>query len=416
MNTKNVLPAAHSKWLKSAGLQRLFDLLDGNGEQTRVNGGAVRNSILGETIGDVDLSTTLEPEAVMARLNKAGIKTVATGLSHGTITAVIDRKSYEITTLRSDIETDGRHAVVAFGRDWAEDAKRRDLTMNALYCDRHGKLYDPLGGYQDLVDRNVRFIGDAGERIEEDYLRILRFFRFFAQYGSFRPDSEGLKACARMKGGIFKLSAERVWMELKKILSVDDPSRALLWMRTTGVLGVALSETDKWGIDFISDRISAEQDLAWPIDPLARLQVMVPPLEEKMTGLANRLRLSKAEKRRLVDWTRSLLPGSDISELELAKLLYQGEPQAICDRIRNEIIRQKHRGREEDGALVKAEKFVKLLDYAENWKRPSFPLKGKDLVAGGMGSGPKMGEKLKRYEQQWIASGFTLTKQELLKD
>ena len=414
MTSDLMLQPEHSGWLQTPGLQRLFDLLDDSDEQTRVIGGAVRNSVLGEKIGDVDLATTLHPEQVMERLKKTDIKTIATGLSHGTLTAVVDHHSYEITTLRSDIETDGRHAVVAFGRSWQEDANRRDLTMNALYCDRHGKIYDPLNGYEDLLARRVRFIGDASERIEEDYLRILRFFRFFAQYGEGRPDGDGLKACAKLKSGIAKLSVERVWMELKKILRVSDPARALLWMRTTGVLSMALNESDKWGIDFVGDRINAEQDLGWSSEPLERLQVMVPPVADKMSELAKRLRFSKSEARRMVEWAKAILPPADISEMNLAKLLYQGEPQAIGDRVRNEIVRQRHIAREKDEALLLAAKYVKLLDQVEKRQRPVFPLQGKDLVKAGMGSGPKMGEKLKRLEQKWVDSGFSLGKKELL--
>ena len=181
------IPKKNSIWLQSDGLQKLFEILQADGEEVRVNGGAVRNSLLGEEIGDVDLSTTLVPQGVLERLKKAGVKAIATGLEHGTVTAVIDKTGYEITTLRKDIKTDGRHAVVEFGRDWTEDAMRRDLTMNALYCDAAGNVFDPLDGYEDLMARNVRFIGQASGRIEEDYLRILRFFRFFAQYGKGRP-------------------------------------------------------------------------------------------------------------------------------------------------------------------------------------------------------------------------------------
>ena len=401
-------------WLKTPGLQRVFDVLNIEGEETRVNGGAVRNSILGETIGDVDLSTTLLPDMVLQHLGDGGIKAIATGLSHGTITAIVDKKPYEITTLRSDIATDGRHATVAFGRSWSEDACRRDLTMNALYCDRGGKIFDPLTGYDDLISRRVRFIGDAGQRIEEDYLRILRFFRFFAQYGQGRPDGEGLKACARLKDGMAKLSVERVWMELKKILSVKDPSRALLWMRTTGVLTKALPESEKWGIDFIGDMMAAEQDLDWPIDVLARLQVMVPPLEDKMLGLANRLRLSKSEKKRLIAWTQVKLPSGNTGKRLLGEILYYGQPQAICDRIRNEIVRQRHIAREQETALVEAANYLNLYEQALSWRRPVFPIKGQDLVNVGKATGPDMGDILRKLERKWVESGFSLKRGELL--
>ncbi|MCF6320762.1 MAG: CCA tRNA nucleotidyltransferase [Rhizobiaceae bacterium] len=399
----------HCDWLKSAALQQLFDVLEEGGEEIRVNGGAVRNSLLGESIGDVDLSTTLLPDAVLKRLEAAKIKAVATGLAHGTVTAIIDKHPFEITTLRRDIETDGRRAVVSFGKDWLEDAKRRDFTMNALYCDRHGQIYDPLGGYDDLMARNVRFIGDAGERIGEDYLRILRFFRFFAQYGNGRPDGEGLKACARLKTGIPQLSAERVWMELKKIIGVGDPSRALLWMRTTGVLTTVLPESEKWGIDFIRDLIDAEQDLSWPVDVMTRLQMMVPPVVDKMADLAGRLRFSKAEKRRVVEWAEASLPEGGVEKDEFGKQLYWGSQPGICDRLRGEIVRQRHRA-------ANAEEWLELLDYAQRWKRPEFPLKGRDLEKSGMESGPKMGEVLKKLEKTWVASGFVTGKEELLRN
>ncbi len=414
MSEKLALLPEFSGWLNLPGLQNLFDILDKDGEETRVNGGAVRNSILGETIGDVDLSTTLTPDKVLQRLEDAGVKAIATGLSHGTITAVIDKHPYEITTLRSDIETDGRRAVVEFGRSWMEDAGRRDLTMNALYCDRHGNIFDPLGGYQDLLSRNVRFIGEASQRIEEDYLRILRFFRFFARYGEGRPDGDGLKACARLKDGISSLSVERVWMELKKILGVSDPSRALLWMRTTGVLTQTLPESEKWGIDFIADLVSAEQDLGWGVEMMARLQIMLPPNPEKMEELAARLKFSGLEKKRLLEWAKAELPNSAISKVELEQILYRDGRQAIHDRIRNEIVRQRHIARDNDEALVKAEKFANLLDWTTNWQRPVFPLKGRDLRKAGVNSGPQMGEELKRLEDEWVESGFLMSRKELL--
>ncbi len=414
MSKKLTLPSEYSGWLNLAGLQKLFEILERGGEETRVNGGAVRNSILGETIGDVDLSTTLTPDKVLQRLEEAGVKAIATGLSHGTITAVIDNHAYEITTLRSDIETDGRRAVVEFGRSWVEDAGRRDLTMNALYCDRYGNVFDPLDGYQDLVSRNVRFIGEASQRIEEDYLRILRFFRFFARYGEGRPDGEGLKACARLKEGISSLSAERVWMELKKILSVRDPARALLWMRTTGVLTQTLPESEKWGIDFVSDLISAEQNLGWDVDIMARLQIMLPPNPEKMEELAGRLKFSRVEKKRLLEWVKAELPNSAISKIDLEKIIYRDGKKAIHDRLRNEIVRQRHIARETDDALVKAEKFINLLGWTSNWQRPVFPLKGRDLRKAGVDSGPKMGEELKRLEEEWVDSGFLMSRAELL--
>ena len=408
------IPKKNSIWLQSDGLQKLFEILQGDGEEVRVNGGAVRNSLLGEEIGDVDLSTTLVPERVLERLKKAGVKAIATGLEHGTVTAVIDKTGYEITTLRKDIKTDGRHAVVEFGRDWKEDAKRRDLTMNALYCDAAGNVFDPLEGYEDLMARNVRFIGRASERIEEDYLRILRFFRFFAQYGKGRPDGEGLKACAKLKSGISELSAERIWAEFGKILTVGDPSRALLWMRTTGVLTTALPESEKWGIDFLGDLIGAENDLSWSADKMVRLQVIVPPVADTMAQLSKRLRFSNKQAARMREWAKSGVPAENTSETNMAKLLYRGTQLGICDRLRCEVVRQRHIAVEQDGALEKAAKFTRLLNFAEQWARPLFVLKGRDLEAAGMEAGPEMGQALKRLEELWVDSDFAMSKSQLL--
>ena len=198
-----------------------------------------------------------------------------------------------MTTLRRDVETDGRHAIVHFTTDWREDAARRDFTMNALYCDATGEVLDPLGGLADLRAGRVRFIGEAEDRIREDYLRILRFFRFFAWYGSGRPDAEGLKACARLKSGIATLSAERVWAELKRLLSAPDPTRALLWMRTTEVLQKVLPES--WGIDAVHRLVAAERAEGWAPDPLLRLEAILPPHRARIDALAERLRLSRAE-------------------------------------------------------------------------------------------------------------------------
>ena len=213
------------------------------------------------------MASVLEPEAVIEKAEAAGLKAVPTGIDHGTVTLVAHGRPVEVTTLRADVETDGRRAVIRYTQDWSEDAGRRDFTMNALYCDPDGTLFDPLGGLDDLLARRVRFIGAAEDRIREDYLRILRFFRFFAFYGHGRPDAEGLKACVRLKSGIALLSAERIWSELKRILEAPDPSRALLWMRTTEVLQTALPEC--WGIDAIHPLIAATDQSSSAENPMA---------------------------------------------------------------------------------------------------------------------------------------------------
>ncbi|HCL64495.1 MAG TPA: CCA tRNA nucleotidyltransferase, partial [Rhizobium sp.] len=269
-------------WFRDPALRRVLDLLNADGGEARVAGGAVRNSLMGIPVADIDIATTLEPQDVVERAAAAGIKAVPTGIDHGTVTLVTDGKGFEVTTLRRDIATDGRRATVAFGKDWQTDAERRDLTMNALYADAQGEVIDLVGGLADVEARTVRFIGDADERIAEDYLRILRFFRFFAHYGNGRPDTDGLKACARARSKLATLSAERIWAELKKLLSARDPGRALLWMRQSGVLSEILPETEKWGIDAIPGLVACEQALGWKPEPMLRLAAIVPKDAERL--------------------------------------------------------------------------------------------------------------------------------------
>ncbi|MEN9896185.1 MAG: hypothetical protein RIR97_2037, partial [Pseudomonadota bacterium] len=300
-----MISVAEASWFKDPKLKRIFTVLTADGGDVRVVGGAVRNSLLGEPVADVDLATTLLPETVIALANKAGIKSVPTGLAHGTVTLVLEGKPFEVTTLRRDAATDGRHAEVVFSTDWQEDANRRDFTINALYATVDGDVIDLVGGLADLETRTVRFIGDASQRIAEDYLRILRYFRFFAFYGSGRPDAEALRACARGRAGLKGLSSERVWAELKKLLSAPDPGRALLWMRQSGVLNDILPESEKWGIDAIPGLVATGAALGWTPDPLLRLAGMVPPDPDRIAALVARLRLSGVEAKRLEAWAKA---------------------------------------------------------------------------------------------------------------
>ena len=396
-------------WLKDEKLQKLFDILCADGGGARVAGGAVRNSLMGMPASDVDLCTTLLPQEVVERLQAAGHKSVPTGIEHGTVTAVIEGSAFEVTTLRKDIETDGRHAIVEFGMDWEADANRRDLTINGLYCDRHGKVYDFVNGYPDIQNKVVRFIGDAETRIKEDSLRILRFFRFFSWYGEGRPDALGLKACATGRGLLAGLSVERVWMELKKMLSADDPSRAILWMRTTGILGGVLPETHKWGTDAIPPLLRLEKEQGWQPNPLSRLMGMVRPDVETMQAMSKRMTFSNKETNRMVAWADNPAPKPDISTADLEKLLYRGDAQGLVDSMKLEVVHL--RGREEDAG---ADAMLKLIQHAQGWQRPEFPLQGKDLIAKGMVAGPEIGERLKRLEEAWVESGFELGKDELL--
>ncbi|RWO29281.1 MAG: CCA tRNA nucleotidyltransferase [Mesorhizobium sp.] len=407
--------AGKADWLGERHLQRLLAALADGGEEARVAGGAVRNALIGQPVADVDIATTTVPDETIRRAKAAGFKAVPTGIEHGTITIVAGGKPFEVTTLRADIETDGRRAKVLFGRDWKADAERRDFTINALYAEADGTIVDLVGGIADIEARRLRFIGDPEARIREDYLRILRFFRFFAWYGDGRPDAEGLKACARLKEGLGQLSVERVWSELKKLLSAPDPSRALLWMRQAGVLTSVLPESEKWGIDAIHALTRAEKDLGWTLDPLLRLEAIVPPDAARMKTLAERLRSSVSDAGRLRQWALTAPVGPKTTEAELAKRLYRGDRQGLVDRLRLSLASARARAVEDNDALLEAGGFSRLLAFAGKWKKPDFPLKGADLTRLGASPGPKLGATLKNLENEWIESGFALDRGALLK-
>ncbi|RWN55663.1 CCA tRNA nucleotidyltransferase [Mesorhizobium sp.] len=407
--------AGKADWLGERHLQRLLAALADGGEEARVAGGAVRNALIGQPVADVDIATTTVPDETIRRAEAAGFKAVPTGIEHGTITIVAGGKPFEVTTLRADIETDGRRAKVLFGRDWKADAERRDFTINALYAEADGTIVDLVGGIADVEARRLRFIGDPEARIREDYLRILRFFRFFAWYGDGRPDAEGLKACARLKEGLGQLSVERVWSELKKLLSAPDPSRALLWMRQAGVLTSVLPESEKWGIDAIHALTRAEKDLGWTLDPLLRLEAIVPPDAARMKTLAERLRFSVSDAGRLRQWALTAPVGPKTTEAELAKRLYRGDRQGLVDRLRLSLASARARAVEDNDALLEAGGFSRLLAFAGKWKKPDFPLKGADLTRLGASPGPKLGATLKNLENEWIESGFALDRGALLK-
>lgn len=403
-----------AEWLKSPPLRALFDALNRDGGEARVVGGAVRNSLLGTKVSDVDLATTHLPQDTMRLAKDAGFKPVPTGIEHGTVTVVVQGRPFEVTTLRTDIETNGRHAKVVFGTDWQKDAERRDFTINALYAKADGTIVDHVGGLADIETRTLRFIGDAEARIREDYLRILRFFRFFAWYGSGRPEADGLRASARLKDGLNQLSAERVWVELKKLLSASDPSRALLWMRQSGVLSVILPESEKWGIDAIHSLVRTEQELDWPTDALLRLESMVPPDAARVSEMGKRLKMSNAERARLEAWARQDVVKSELSEYALKKLLYRSSKQAVLDRVMLGYAAARGEAAMIDEAMIKVGAFSRLLETAQNYEAPLFPVTGADLLTMGIEKGPKLGKILKELEAIWIESNFSLDKEELL--
>ena len=404
-----------SDLFENKGLNALLAILNQDGEEARIAGGAVRNALMRESISDVDIATTALPQEVQKRAQAMGFKVAPTGIEHGTMTVVADGEAFEVTTLRADVKTDGRHAEVVFGRDWLADAQRRDFTINGLYADQSGNVIDLVGGLADLASRTLRFIGDAESRIREDHLRILRFFRFFAWYGNGRPDAEGLKACARLKDCVLKLSAERVWAELRKLLSAPDPSRALLWMRTAGVLSAALPESEKWGIDAVHGLVAAERDLGWEPDPLLRMSAIIPPSPERVSTLSDRLKVSNAERERLEAWAAAELPIHDLDNRLLGRLLYRGGKAGMADRLRLALASSRSKAAHDDAEMIKAAGYARMLDFLRTWTKPDFPVSGADLLAKGMMAGPALGKALTALEEKWAGSDFTLSKAELLK-
>ncbi|MDQ0996607.1 poly(A) polymerase [Phyllobacterium ifriqiyense] len=412
--SKMISIAGKADWLNEPSLQSLLAVLSSGGEEARIVGGAVRNTLLNQTVSDIDIATTCLPQMTIERATSAGFKAIPTGIDHGTITVVSYGKPYEVTSLRADVSTNGRHAEVAFGRDWLVDAQRRDFSINALYADADGTITDLVGGIADIESQTLRFIGDPEQRIREDYLRILRFFRFFAWYGKGRPESEGLKACARLKDGLAQLSAERTWSELKKLFAAPDPSRALLWMRQAGVLTAVLPESEKWGIDTIHGLVDTEQDLRWEVDPILRLASIVPPDAGRIAEMAARLKLSNSERERLENWADTTLPAAEISETGFAKKLYRSNVQGMEDRLRLAIVSARAQAMADNGAMMRAGLLSKQLDYIADYNRPKFPLSGGDIVAASGLKGPAIGQIQRQLEEEWVNSGFALDRDALL--
>lgn len=416
MNDQILDNLRNASWLQRASVKVVFDLLDGAHGQTKAVGGVVRDTILGNPTGDVDMASKYTPTQIIDRAAKANIKAIPTGIEHGTVTLVIDGEAIEVTSLRKDIKTDGRRAVVEFGGDWKDDAKRRDFTFNALYVGPDGELLDPLGGLDDCLKREVRFIGDAKQRIKEDYLRILRFYRFFAFYGAGRPEADGLRATVALKSGLDQLSPERIWQELKKLLGAPDPSRSLLWMRTTGVLAAILPEGEKWGIDAIHGLVTAEQDLGWKIDPILRLKSILPPMVDKMTALGKRLRLSNVEADQLQKWAMAEGLTAEMSDQELKALIYWGDQPAILSALQLSLANMRQKSSESLEAVERSSGYLRLLKVAQTWEAPEFPVKGQDLLGLGQVPGPQIGVELNKLEQAWVDSGFALSREQLLAD
>jgi poly(A) polymerase len=389
-----------AEWLRAGALARLLAVLDRNGEEARVVGGAVRNALLGEPLGDIDIATTAVPAEVVRRVEAAGCKAVPTGIEHGTITVVVDGKPFEVTTLREDIETDGRRAKVAFGRDWQRDAGRRDFTMNALFLTRDGAVHDYVGGLADIAERRVRFIGDAATRIAEDYLRILRFFRFHAAYGhGGLPDAAGLSACIVARAGLDTLSRERVRMEMLKLMLARHTVPALAVMAETGLLEMVLGGVPL--LASLSNVIKLEAALSLPPDAARRLAALGVLVTEDAERLRERLRLTNVEFERLASvgeaWWR-LTAG--MGDANARALLYRLRPEKYLDRM---LLAW---SRAPEGAAD--QRWHALATLPARWSIPVFPLKAADFMARGVQKGPALGAALRVAEAAWIEAGFPM--------
>jgi tRNA nucleotidyltransferase/poly(A) polymerase len=392
-------------WLRTGELARILALLDNGGEEARVVGGAVRNALLREPLGDIDIATTALPQEVMRRVEAAGCKGVPTGIEHGTITVVADGQPFEVTTLRQDIETDGRHAKVVFGRDWRRDAERRDFTMNALFLARDGTVHDYVGGLADVAQRRVRFIGEAATRIGEDYLRILRFFRFHAAYGhGGLPDADGLHACIVARAGLETLSRERVRMEVLKLMPARHAVPALAVMAETGLIEMVLGGVPL--LASLSNLIKLEASLSLPPDPARRLAALAVLVTEDAERLRDRLRLTNAEFERLASmgdaWWRIV---AGLSEQAARSLLYRLGPDRYLDRV---LLAW---SRAPEG--VADPQWRALATLPLRWSAPQFPLKAADFMASGVEKGPRLGAAMRAAEQAWIEAGFPLDREAL---
>jgi poly(A) polymerase len=385
-------------WLKSGPAARVLGLLNGDGEEARVVGGAVRNALLNIPLGDIDIATTALPDEVVRRARAAGIKSVPTGIDHGTVTLVVEAQPFEVTTLREDTETFGRKAKVAFGRDWATDAKRRDFTINGLSVDADGVVHDHVGGLEDIAARRVRFIGDPNDRITEDYLRILRFFRIHAAYGAGEPDRAGYLACIAARAGLASLSAERVRMEMLKLMVADGAAGAILAMADSGLLLSILGGIAYTGP--FAAMIAAERVLGLKPDAVRRLGALAVAVTEDARRVATRLRLSNAETKALDSmghrWWR--LAGMD--EARARRLIYRLGAEPYRDRLLLAWARA--------GGNTDAARWRELATLPERWSAPKFPLKAADFIARGIAEGPALGHVLTLAEDAWLAANFPL--------
>lgn len=373
-------------------------------------GGCVRDSLLGHTVADIDIATVLAPQVVTKRLRDVAIKVVPTGLAHGTVTAVIDGQHFEITTLRVDVDTDGRRATVAFTDDWVADAERRDFTVNALFADSSGAIFDPVGGLADLKAQRIRFVGDAEQRIREDVLRLLRFFRFYGQFGTPPPDRDAIAACAKMADLLPTLSGERVAAETLKLLAAAEPATTLSLMSANGILQHFLPEAKE--IDRLAALVTVD-GIVDRADPLRRLASCLKVDAVGADAIAARFRLYNVDRERL----RALVASDhrlhrDMSLQARRAALYRLGADGWRDRVPIDWAEEIALGGSQDRHITDG--WRELYDLADAWTLPIFPLQGNDVLDLGIAAGPDVGRHLTAVEEWWIAGGFAADREACL--
>ena len=392
---------ANQPWLLAA--RKVIDALETvRPGCARFVGGCVRNALLGQPVADVDIATQLTPDLLEKACRNAGMAVHPTGIEHGTLTVVCDGVPYEITTLRRDVETDGRRATVSFTHDWAEDAERRDFRMNALYADNAGEVFDPTGGgLDDIAARRIVFVGDAETRIREDYLRILRFFRFQAWYGNAAPDQAGLAACGKLRAGLAGISVERIWMETKKLLAAPQPLSALEAMEHGGVLDQLF--VDAKGLGLLGKLVGLEREQGWTPDPMLRFLALFWKDAAIVRDVTNRLKMSNEERNRLNWPTQDETPlWGAVTDAEVRAAVYRVGAQTVIDRATLEW------------ASTGVADWAGVIAVARSWARPALPVDGEDMLARGIAEGPPIGAAIRKLETAWIESDFKLGKDELL--
>ena len=380
-------------WMTAPETRKLMAALT----EGRFVGGAVRNALSGWPVSDIDIAVPMPPEETLRRLEVAGIKAVPTGIEHGTITAIVNGHPFEVTSLRHDVETDGRRAVVEFTDDWEADAARRDFTMNALYASSEGEIFDYHSGVEDLIAGRVRFVGDAAMRIREDYLRILRLFRFHAWYGKGDMGPEALRAAADAKAGLAQLSGERIAKEMLRLLECQNPVPALRMMAASGVLSELLPYALQ--LSRLEHLVLIEAENKFAPDPLLRLAALLPDDGSVAIALSERLKLSGAERARLEGLTGSKekIPAY-LSAADVRHLLYRmGAP-----RFRDRVLLSWAGGPRGASQM----QWRMLLSIADGWERPRFPITGRDAMAAGVPEGPEVGRILEALETWWLAEDF----------